>query len=158
MGHKADMKNVNRTIRAVVSLTLASFLAGCVGKPVSMGSTVPVGYDAYACAMRELARSEFTIQNTDRESGFIQASRQTSGSFSAAFGETEWDQITVMIFEDAGAQSLRVTASKRQKQDAIPNYTTGGVYVASSEQEGKPSDEGLATAELILASCKPMSS
>ncbi len=137
-------------------LTISIIFAGCVGKPVSMGSTVPVGYDAYTCAMRELALSDYTIQDTDRESGFIRASKQTSGSFSAAFGETTWDQITVMIFENAGAQSLRVTASKRQKSDAVPNYTTGGVYVPASDQEGKPSDEGLATAEAILASCRPM--
>ena len=127
-------------------------LAGCAGKPLSMGGTVPADYDVYACAMRELARSDYTIQDTDRPSGFIQAHRQTSGGWSAAVGNTTWDVITVLIFEDAGRQTVRVTASKRDRQKATALSATLYGY----DREGKPSDAGLAKAESILANCKPM--
>ena len=139
-------------MKTILIIALFGTLAGCAGKPLSMGSTVPADYDVYSCAMRELARSEFVIQNTDRESGFIQANKQTSGGFSAAVGNTTWDVITVTIFEDAGSQTIRVTASKRDRQKA----TALSASLYGYDREGKPSDAGLAKAESILANCKPM--
>lgn len=133
------------------STLVAFFLAACSTAPLSMtrNSLVPSG-DLYTCAMRELARLEYTVENTDRESGFIRARKQTSGLGTSLFlGQNHHSAMTIAVFEDPeiGRSTFRVTVGK------ITEDTWG--WGQGSESLGTPTPEGEAEARDLIAACAP---
>ncbi len=93
---------------------------------------------------------EYVVENTDRESGFIQARKQTSGLGTTLFlGEEHHSAMTVSIFDDPSGvgRAFRVTVGR------ITADTWG--WGQGTENLGKPSDDALAEAEELIATCAP---
>jgi hypothetical protein len=102
--------------------------------------------------MRELARLEYTVEDTDRESGFVRARKQTSGLGTNLFlGQNHHSAMTIAVFEDPELErsTLRVTVGK------ITEDTWG--WGQGSESLGTPSPTAEAEARELIAACAPES-
>lgn len=96
---------------------------------------------------------EYTVENTDRESGFIQARKEESGLVheltDVFLGERHHSAMTVVIFDNpaAGGSTFRVTVGR------ITEDTT--IWGPGSETPGKPLDEAEEEARALIAACAP---
>ena len=133
----------------ILSLSALLVLAACATSPLSYsGLTDRATGDAFTCAMRQLNVLEYTVEDTDRDSGFIRGTKQTSGLGTAIFaGARTHGQLTIIVFEgDGGGETtMRVTAAKL--------IESGILGLAGREDTGKPDDDGIADAHEVLASC-----
>lgn len=124
-------------------------IAACSSAPISYSSTTPKPLDAaYACALSKINELGYTVTNTNKDAGFVQASRHTSSGFSEALsGAKTFDFLTVAIFDAAnGGKTLRVTAgSGEQKANML--------FGKASETGTAPSKNAKLHASAILASC-----
>ncbi|MEE8551499.1 MAG: hypothetical protein V3T08_09640 [Gemmatimonadota bacterium] len=124
-------------------------LVGCAGAPISFNAVAPPNSrDLYACSMQELASMNYVIDDVDRESGYIRARKQTSGTARFLFaGEAKHSALIITVFEaiNSGEQMLRVTAG-------VITEDTWGIG-RGAESMGSPSEETTAEAQALLATC-----
>lgn len=123
-------------------------LAACAGSyaPVSFMSPTPRPADeAYTCALRTVNQLGYTIEATDRTSGFLRAGRQSSGAMAALLVERDYfDGLTVSIFEAAdGTYSMRVTAASSSQ----------GSFNSTGRNNVPPSQQVQRDAREVLGSC-----
>ena len=125
-------------------------VAGCAGAPVSYNAVAPPGDDGdlYTCSMQQLSAMGYIVDDLDRESGFIRARKQTSGTARFLFaGEAKHSALIVSIFEEVGGdgQVMRVTAG------TITEDTWG--IGRGAESMGTPSMDTTNEAQQILVEC-----
>lgn len=131
----------------VVGATLAG-LAGCNTAPISYLATSPQPEDAtYACVLRKVNELGYTIQNTNKEAGFVAGEKQTSGLGTAILtGRQYHDILTVSIFDDGkGGKTVRATTG--QSNESAFNFG------AASKTGQKPSNTGKKDAKEVLSAC-----
>ncbi|MEX2599726.1 MAG: hypothetical protein WD533_08730 [Dehalococcoidia bacterium] len=127
------MRTLHRRILPIVVL-----LAGCSTAPISVSGPVAPGFDAFACASTHLNRLGYTIEDGDRDVGFVRGVRQTS-----FLGTNYYHTLTAAVFDgEGGEETLRVTAARRES-DAL----------AGSDRPLAPNDETQAHALEILSLC-----
>jgi hypothetical protein len=128
---------------------LLALVAGCSSAPISYSATTPKPLDAsYACALSKLNELGYTLANTNKDAGFIQANRQTSTGVSEFLNSRKsFDQLTVAIFDAApGSKTMRVTAATAQQK-------AGTMFGKSSETGTAPSTTAKTHANAVLATC-----
>ena len=117
--------------------------------PVSFTAAAPQpALTSYDCALRKINELQYTVTNTNREAGFIQADRQTSGLGTKLWTGSEYhDQLTVSVFGDSasGGRKMRVTAGGSNQRT--------GAFGMTSNQTKSPSEEAKAAANEILRTC-----
>lgn len=123
---------------------------GCSSAPISYSSNTPTPLDGtYACALSKINELGYTLSNTNKDAGFIQAARHTSSGLGEALsGKKTFDQLTVSIFDaPGGGKTLRVTAATAEQ--------SSGLFGKSSEAGTAPSGTAKAHAAAILTACAP---
>jgi hypothetical protein len=128
-------------------VSVAALLSGCRPTPVSYVAPVPsVAGDAYACALRMVNQLDYTVTNTNRESGFIQAEKHRAGTMEWLLARDDVDRLTVSIFEDTVPRqnTLRVTASAGRTYQS-----DGGTRLSSIS----PSANAKAAAQKLATTC-----
>lgn len=142
----------HKLVRNCAPATLAALpamIVACSSAPISYSSTTPKPLDAtYGCALSKINQLGYTIANTNKDAGFIQASRQTSSGIGEVIsGAKTFDYLTVAVFDAAGgAKTLRVTASSGQQK-------ANTFFGKASETGGAPSKNAKSHAAALLASC-----
>jgi len=136
-------------MKRVFSAGAALLLIACGGTPISFIAAAPQpALTSYDCALRKINELQYTVTNTNREAGFIQADHQASGLATKLFtGSEHHDQLTVSVFGDSasGGRKMRVTAARTNQKT--------GVFGTSSTQAESPSEEAKTAANEILRSC-----
>lgn len=135
--------------RSILTLSTLA-LAACSTSPESFLSITPDPIDdAYTCALRQVNGLGYTVQNADRDAGFITAEKKASGLGTAILtGKEYYDVVTVSIFDSSDTErTIRVTAA-RAEQGAVNLFGD-----ASRSSGQKPSDEGRADARKVLDIC-----
>jgi hypothetical protein len=127
---------------------LGALLAGCSSGPRSFVAPTPQPIpDAYSCALSKVNELGYTVTNTNKESGFITGTKQTSG-FGTKFltGSEYHDQLTVSIFDQQGSteRTIRVTAGRVDRRSNLFGTSTNAV---------KPTEAGVSDARVLLTSC-----
>jgi hypothetical protein len=132
---------------------MATLVACTPTSPISYLANTPTPQDAtYTCALRKVNELGYTVVNTDRQAGFINATKQTSGMAMAVLANAKYnDVLTVSIYDatDGDARTLRVTAG--QTQERAMGFGAG----AGSATGVAPSQSGIADAKSVLATCAP---
>jgi hypothetical protein len=102
---------------AVAAIILT--VGACSTSPESFTIRTPSpSNDAFTCVQRKINELGFTVENADRDAGFLRASRQTSGLGTAILVNRKYhDQLTIAIFEsgDGTTQTIRVTAAQGEQ-------------------------------------------
>ena len=123
-------------------------LVACGGTPVSFIALAPQpAQTSYDCALRKVNELQYTVTNTNREAGFIQADHQASGLATKLFTGSEYhDQLTISVFGDSasGGRKMRVTAARTKIQANLFGNQTGAE---------SPSEPAKAAANEILRVC-----
>lgn len=134
----------------VLIAALLVLVAACAARPESFVTRTPTPTgDAYTCALRMVNQLGFSVVNADREAGFINAERQTSGGAEVFLtGIKELDQLRISTYEDALSETteIRVTAGQG----------TASAHAFSDVSEttmSAPSDSGREAARTILVAC-----
>jgi hypothetical protein len=120
---------------------------GCSSPPVSyLVSTKATPETAFACALREVNELGYTVTNTNKEAGFIAATKETTPGFNRFLGNAEThDQLTISIYGDsASGRHIRATAGSVKKTTALLGQSTNGQ---------SPSKEGVFAATEVLRTC-----
>lgn len=140
-------------IGAVVLLT------GCSTAPVSYYGVAPPGKDdAYECAVAQLNIMGYTIEDGNRDAGFVRGRKQTSGLGAQILtGSAYHDVLTATAFDNPGTgeTNLRVVAARVADRDIS---VAGGLSLDDDEPAGgvdaiAPSDSGKADARVLLVGC-----
>lgn len=133
----------------LVMLGFVLFCTACATAPVSYHGSLGAGpQDAYSCAMQQLNMLGYTVEDADRDAGFIRGRKQTSGLGTVLFtGKNYHDVLTVAVFQDPSTKesTLRVTAAQVQEQAL-------GLF-GGNEQGMAPSDSGKGDATNLLSRC-----
>jgi len=122
----------------------------CSSAPISFISTTPAPLErGYACALSKVNELGYTLSNTNKDAGFIQAVRHTSGGLGEALsGKKTYDQLTIAIYDaPEGGKTMRVTAGTTEQ--------SRGLLARSSESSTAPSSKAKAHAVTILNACAP---
>ena len=130
-----------------VSLGLL-LLVGCAGAPVSFNAIAPpTSGDLFTCSMQQLAAMNYTVDDVDRESGWVRARKQTSGATRDFLtGEAKHGILVVTIIDAEGnGQMIRVTAGE------ITEDVFG--IGRGAETVRAPSDETRRDARSLLIEC-----
>jgi len=136
-------------MRRLIPSILATAIAGCSSAPISYSAPTPKPLDAtYACALSKLNELGYTLSNTNKDAGFIQAAKQTSSGLGEFLNSRKtFDQLTVAIFDAAdGNKTLRVTAATAQQK-------AGTLFSKSSESGTAPSTTAKGHATALLSAC-----
>lgn len=146
---------MSRIAVPTLSALVAVAVVGCGGHPQSYMSPVDLSQsDAYSCAMEFVNEQGYTVQNADKESGIIQARRESSGLVAEALsGERTWQVLSISIFEgsskgDEPAQRMNVTAAKATQGVLANAFGTGSI-----EEGGTPTDETKQDAQNLIEEC-----
>lgn len=135
------------TMRRFLPVVLLPLLGACATAPISYVAATPrPAPDAYTCVLAKVNELGYTITNTNKEAGFITATKQTSGLGTQLLtGSKYHDQLTISIFEDGtGARRIRATSGQTQERSNLFGTSSSGI---------KPSDKGKADANAVLVAC-----
>ena len=135
---------------------LAVLAAGCSSAPVSYFGVAPPGREtAYQCAVAQLNIMGYTIEDGNKDTGFVRGRKQTSGLGTQIFtGNTHHDVLTAAVFDNpaTGETNLRVTATRIADQDVSVGWTA-----SEGPEEGEevlaPSESGKSDAQALLTNC-----
>ena len=126
-----------KTTALFLGICLTVLAACAYGREVSHSGPVDPDRDGFTLAMRQLVSAGYTVTNSDREAGFIQAERRGRGAFPWA---TNIDILAVTL----GPNEFTVTG----RTDIIP--------ASGKRRASKPSKEVAAdAARLQAALAKP---
>ena len=137
-------------------LFAAAAMSACSSAPISFFGVAPPGREtAYQCAVAQLNILGYTIEDGNRDTGFVRGRKQTSGLGTQIFtGNTYHDVLTATAFDNpaTGETNLRVVATR------VAEHDTGLLGALSDEpEEGEdiiaPSDSGKGDARVLLANC-----
>ncbi len=132
-------------------------LSGCSTAPLSYHGVAPPGREtAYDCAVAELNIMGYTIEDGNRDSGFVRGRKQTSGLGTQIFvGESHHEVLTATVYDDprTGETTLRVVASRVSDEDTSSLGGFGGGGPAEGESAIAPSDVGKGDARNLLRAC-----
>ena len=127
---------------------LAVFL-GCAGAPMSYNAVArPGSGDLFTCAMQELSTMGYVVDDVDRESSYIRARKQTSGTARFLFaGEAKHSALIITILDAVvgEGQTMRVTAG-------VITEDTWGIG-RGAESLGSPSEETIDEAQALMTEC-----
>lgn len=97
---------------AALSL-LAFILVAACNAPKSLQIASPMALDqAFDCAVREVNRAGYTVQDANREAGFIAAERAEGGT-NVLTGDQYFSILRISTYEEDGATRLRLTLSRQ---------------------------------------------
>jgi hypothetical protein len=132
-------------------------LIGCSVAPVSYYGVAPPGRDdAYECALAQLNIMGYTIEDGNKDAGFIRASKQTSGLGTQILtGSAYHDLLTATTFTNPATDetNLRVVASRIADQDIGLLGGLSDDEPAEGMERVAPSDSGKEDALALLANC-----
>lgn len=135
-------------VKALALVSSVLLLGACSSAPVSFSSTTPQPLEAaYGCALRKVNQLGYTVTNTNKDGGFINAEKQTSSGLGEFLtSKKNHDVLTVAIFDDGkGGRTMRVTAGGSEQKS--------GLFASASKGDKAPSDGGKADANAILYTC-----
>ena len=131
-------------------------ICGCSTAPISFYGVAPPGRDtAYECALAQLNILGYTIEDGNKDAGFIRGRKQTSGLGTQLFtGASHHELLTATVFDDpATGTNLRVVAARVADQDTSPLGALGDESPEQGESAIAPSEVGKADARVLLANC-----
>ena len=135
---------------------LAVLAVACSSAPVNYLGVAPPGRDtAYQCAVAQLNLMGYTIEDGNKDTGFVRGRKQTSGLGTQLFtGNTHHDVLTASAFDNpaTGETHLKVTVTRIADQDAAVGWT-GDAGPEEGEDVLAPSDTGKADAQSLLSNC-----
>ena len=124
-------------------------LVGCSTSPLSYSGVTPrSASDGYTCAMQQMNGLGYTVEDADRDAGFIRGTKPTSGLGTAIFfGKKYHDLMTVVVFDGVeGTTTMRVTAGQVEESGVL-------IPLMGNTTVKKPTDDGIADAHELLAQC-----
>jgi hypothetical protein len=136
------------TVKALALVSSVLLVEACSSAPVSFSSTTPQPLEAaYGCALRKVNQLGYTVTNTNKDGGFINAEKQTSSGLGEFLTSKKYhDVVTVAIFDDGtGGRTMRVTAAGSEQRT--------GLFSSASKGDKAPSKDGKADANAILSAC-----
>ncbi len=143
-------------IRQALGCACALLLAGCATRPAAFQGVTPTGTRAsYDCALGQINMLGYTIEDGNRDAGFIRARKHVSGLARELFmGNVLYDLLTVGVFSDgrSGTDNMRITVSRTSDED-ISLTTLGSDDPASGTRLVGPSEQGKNDARTILQNC-----
>ena len=132
-------------------------ICGCSTAPISFYGVAPPGRDtAYECAVAQLNILGYTIEDGNKDAGFVRGRKQTSGLCTQLFtGASHHELLTATAFDDpaTGNTNLRVVAARVADQDTSPLGALGDESPEQGESAIAPSEVGKADARVLLANC-----
>ncbi|MDE0358757.1 MAG: hypothetical protein OXN92_13625 [Gammaproteobacteria bacterium] len=132
-------------------------LMGCSTAPVSFHGVAPPGKDdAYECAVAQLNILGYTIEDGNKDTGFVRGRKQTSGLGTQLLtGNAYHDILTATAFDNPGTgeTNLRVVASRVADHDISILGGLSDEQPAEGVETIAPSDSGKADARVLLAGC-----
>jgi len=133
------------------------FLAvACSSAPVNYLGVAPPGREtAYECAVAQLNIMGYTVEDGNKDTGFVRGRKQTSGLGTQLFtGNTHHDVLTAATFDNpaTGETNIKVTVTRIADKDASAGWTANE---GPEEGEGvlAPSETGKADAQTLLTNC-----
>lgn len=131
-------------LAAAVLLTQA-----CAATMQSYDAVVPRPQpDVYSCVLQQVNMAGYTVQDANREAGFIRAEKQASGFFTEVLtGATFFDQLTVSVFEDVATKATRMRVTVSGIEESEVGLRRGARKAVSSSSSGKE------TGRAILRAC-----
>jgi len=135
---------------------LAILAAGCSSAPVNYLGVAPPGREtAYECAVAQLNILGYTVEDGNKDTGFVRGRKQTSGLGTQLItGNTHHDVLTASAFDNpaTGETNLKVTVTRIADKDASVGWTAN-----EGPEEGEnvlaPSETGKADAQALLTNC-----
>lgn len=132
-------------------------LVGCSVAPVSYYGVAPPGRDnAYECALAQLNILGYTIEDGNKDAGFIRGRKQTSGLGTQLLtGNAYHDLLTATTFDNpaTGETNLRVVASRIADHDISVLGGLSDDEPAEGLETIAPSDSGKQDARALLMNC-----
>jgi type IV pilus biogenesis protein CpaD/CtpE len=147
-GRIVTMTQHRMLVKALALVSSVLLLEACSSAPVSFSSTTPQPLEtAYGCALRKVNELGYTVTNTNKDGGFINAEKQTSSGLGEFLTSKKYhDVLTVAIFDDGkGGRTMRVTAAGSEQ--------SSGLFSSASKGDKAPSNGGKADANTILSAC-----
>ncbi|MDE2982507.1 MAG: hypothetical protein OXU74_15060 [Gemmatimonadota bacterium] len=140
-----------------IGLGAVILLTGCSTAPVSFHGVAPPGKDdAYECAVAQLNILGYTIEDGNKDTGFVRGRKQTSGLGTQLLtGNAYHDILTATAFDNPGTgeTNLRVVASRVADHDISILGGLSDEQPAEGVETIAPSDSGKADARVLLAGC-----
>lgn len=137
-----------RRMQLMMVLSAVIGAGACAGGPSSYVVAAPQPQDAaFACALAKVNELGYTVENSNKESGLIVATKdRTTGAARFLTNRQNHDHLTISIFDATGNGGRKIRAT-------IGSITKTATLLSSSSREDGPSKEGVDAANQILLAC-----
>lgn len=124
-------------MRGIAAMALLVLTACGPSTQSTLVETALAPADAYTCVMRELAKMKYQVKAADRDAGFIQAERKTSGAGTALFtGASYYLEMAVTIVPGAAGKPTQLNVSQTgSKQEGGGSRTSTGMVLTKGDKK-----------------------